>query len=147
MPLIREVTIPAKAIPINLGPGPIMPPLQHIRSSLQMLFYGLLQDLARKAFEPLPQFVGPPGSDRPIDERGGALFLVELFQYVLFKSIDLLQHASTEFVTGTHRTATVPPEAVVYPPEEVLAVVRANRFSTIGQEPITWTSGCQVKLP
>jgi hypothetical protein len=147
MPLVREATIPAKAVPINLGPGPLMPPLPYLGSAKLASFYGLLQDLAREAFEPLPHFVGLPESDRPTDERGGAHFLVELFQYVLFRSMDLLQHSSIEHVTRSHRTATVPPEAVVYPPEEVAAAVHANRFSAIGQEPTLWTSGWQVRVP
>ena len=147
MPLVREITIPAKAIPIHLGTGEVLPvPTSH-DSPGHLSFYGLLEHLSRVAFEPLPSRIVFPESDRPRSREEGARFLVELFQYALFRSIDLLQHSSTEYIKRSHRTATVPPEAVVYPSEEIAAIVGQNRFAQVGQEPVLWTGGWEVRVP
>jgi hypothetical protein len=154
MPVLREMTIPAMVL-INLGPGPVIPPM---RSSVggDFVFYALVEGLSRAAFEPL--FKGSttpplketfvlPESDRPRTREAGAHFAVELFQYALFRAIDLLQHSSTEFVKGSHRTATVPPEAIVYPSKDLAAAVNTNRFSRVGQEPMLRELGWQVRVP
>ena len=65
----------------------------------------------------------------------------------MFRAIDRLQHDSTEFVKGIHRTATVPPEAVVYPAEKLAAAVNTNRFSRVGQEPMLLEGAWQVRVP
>jgi hypothetical protein len=155
MPLVREITIPSRLL-VNLGPGPLLPSQNSDSSKEGMMFYGLLENLSRVAFEPL--FKGSttpplketfvlPEADRPKDRKAGARFAAELFQYALFRSIDLLQHSSTEFVGGSHRTATVPPEAIVYPAEKLAAAVKTNHFSRVGQEPMLWQGGWQVRVP
>src|ERR1035438_8560088 len=111
MPLVRQVTIPAMVL-VNLGPGSIIPPMGSSTGG-DFAFSGQLATLSRNEFEPLFRASTPPPlketfvlpeSDRPKNREAGARFAVELFQYALFRAIDRLQHDSTEFVKGIHRT-------------------------------------------
>lgn len=156
MPLVREETIPTRIL-LNLGPGTLIPhePPSPSRSGSHM-FKAELQTLGRVAFEPLFRGSTDPilketivlsSSDRPTTKEAGAQFAGEMLQWVLFRMIDLLHHSSTEFIHGSHRNAIIPPESVVYPNGELAAAASANTFSKVGQEPMLYANGWQVRVP
>jgi hypothetical protein len=88
-----------------------------------------------------------PAIERPRDNQAAINFVGELVQYVIFRSIDLLEHSSIEYVKNMERTATVPPEPMAYRSSDVAKAVSGNRFSRVGQEPTLWSAGWIIRVP